>query len=250
MNNSDKYLFSDFTLVEYKKLLETAKKNWTFRTYDTFDKKEKFILWRHDVDFSMHAARNLAVIENSMGISATYFILPHSEFYNLFEKEITDLVKTIISLGHEIGLHFDTHYYGIKDEKHLEKYLLQETRWLQEVFQKEIKVFSFHNTTDFTMNCKQWQYAGLINTYADYFQTNVIYNSDSHGIWRFKRLKELLEEAQSKPMQVLTHPEWWQSEVMSPKQRVMRCINGRMEKHTYYYNNLLQVINRPNIDWE
>lgn len=249
-SNSSKYFFNDFTLSEYTELLRLAKKTWRFTTYNNIPGNERFILWRHDVDFSMHAARNLARIEHAEGVIATYFLLPHSEFYNLFEKEITDLVKYILSLGHEIGLHFDSHYYDITDEHMLENYLLQEKRWLQEVFNREVKVFSFHNTTEFTMNCKQWQLAGMINTYARYFQENINYCSDSNGIWRFNRLKDILESGQGHALQVLTHPEWWQEEVQSPRSRVKRCIEGRSQKQFEFYNQLLVKYNRPNIDWE
>ncbi len=201
------------------------------------------------MDFSMHAARNLAQIEHQNGVKSTFFILPHSEYYNLFEKEITDLVKEIIALGHEIGLHFDSHYYGINNEKDLNKYLLQEKRWLEEIFKIDIKVFSFHVTTPFTMTCEAWTYAGLINTYASYFKENVEYCSDSHGRWRFKRLKELLAEASAPCLHILTHPEWWQQEPMSPWQKIDRCVSLRAEKNREFYKAALVKLNTPNIDW-
>ena len=250
MTNAEKYFFSDFTHREYEELLQTAKRTWTFRTFDQFDRQERFILWRHDVDYSMHSALKLAQLEKEAGVVATYFILPHSEFYNLFEKEITNLVKEIIALGHEIGLHFDSHYYGVQDEAQLEKYLTQEKRWLQEVFEKEIKVFSFHNTSDFTMNCKKWEYAGLINTYADYFQTEVPYTSDSNGYWRFKRLKDVLNDDSQHSLQVLTHPEWWQEKVLSPFDKVKLAVQHRADNTLNYYVNHLSMHNRSNIDWE
>lgn len=250
MSNSEKYFFSDFTRSNYRKILRTAKENYTFRSYLDFDKKEKFILWRHDVDFSVHSALKLAQIEKKENISSTYFLLLHSELYNLLEKEISDLVFEIIRLGHNIGLHFDSHYYNIKTEGELKKHLHFEKKILENIFKQKIKVFSFHKTTPFTMGCQNWKYAGMINTYAEYFQKNVDYCSDSNGIWRFKRLEDVLKSGLNARMQVLTHPEWWQDEILSPKERLYRCMDGRNNKNKFWYEKLMEEVGRKNIDWK
>ena len=71
----------------------------------------RHVLWRHDVDVSMHRAARLAEIEAERGVVATYFVNPRSVFYNLLEPEIEVLLRRIRSLGHEIGLHFDAGAY-------------------------------------------------------------------------------------------------------------------------------------------
>ena len=73
----------------------------------------RHVLWRHDVDFSLHRAARLAEIEAEMGASATYFINPRSSFYSLLEPKIVTLTRRIRSLGHEIGLHFDAEAFGV-----------------------------------------------------------------------------------------------------------------------------------------
>ncbi|MEO8149874.1 MAG: hypothetical protein ABI723_19700 [Bacteroidia bacterium] len=249
MENQEKYFFEDFTIAEYEKLLVAAKAHYEFAAFTDLPSAKKFIVWRHDVDLSLHRALQLAQIENAHNIKATYLLLPHSEFYNLFDSENSDLVKKIINLGHDVGLHFDSHFYGIENVSQLEKYLLREKRWIDETYGTDIKAFSFHNTTPFTMSCKQWQYAGLINTYAEMFQTNVGYCSDSHGIWRFRRLLDLLQSGEEHSLQVLTHPEWWVEEVMSPRQRIQRCITGRALATAKFYDEGIAKMNRENIDW-
>lgn len=250
ITNANRYNFSDFTFKHYRQLLAMAKKNYAFRLYTNFHKGEPFIIWRHDVDFSIHSARNLARIEAKEGVKSTYFLLLHSEFYNLLEKENTNIVKDIIGLGHEIGIHFDWHYYNIKDGLSLSKSLLREKLIFEEIFEREVRTFSFHIPTKSILNFRKWKYAGLINTYAEYFQNQVGYCSDSNGFWRFRRLYDMLEEAKDKCLQVLIHPAWWQSEVMSPKQRISRCINGRAEKTKLWYKNILKETNRKNIDYD
>ncbi len=248
MSLAEQYYFNDFTRESYAAYIEIAKLNYEFITYPEVLEKDNFILWRHDVDFSMHVAAKLAEIEASKGVIATYFIYPHCEFYNLFEKEIFLLVKKIQRFGHNIGLHFDSHFYNISAADQLDTALQKEKRLLESFFDTEVKVFSFHNNNDFTMSCEDWEYSGMINTYAKVFKEEIGYCSDSHGIWRFSRLKDVLENAEFNKLQILTHPEWWQEKEMAPRQRILRCIDGRAAKSIRYYDELLLKMGRPNID--
>lgn len=253
MNNStveDDYHFKDFTTEHYRYIIREAKKNYQFSSYDSFDKNSKFILCRHDVDISAHRALKLATIEKEEGISATYFWHMHSEYYNLFEKEIFEIVKQISSLGHHFGLHFDSHFYNVQTQEQIEKHLSIEKDILENIFNVKIRVFSFHNTNPFVMSCKDWKYAGLINTYARYFQEEVTYCSDSNGYWRFNRMSEIVENGEAKCLQLLTHPVWWHEEIMSPWQKVQRSIDLRADKIKNHYCNFLQISKMKNIDWE
>ena len=73
---------------------------------------DRHVLWRHDVDVSMHRAARLAEIEAERGAVATYFVNPRSAFYNLRSPKSRRLLRRIRSLGHEIGLHFDAGAYS------------------------------------------------------------------------------------------------------------------------------------------
>lgn len=251
MNNKEKYHFSDFTRSNYRRLVILAKEKYKFRSYYNFIDGEKFIIWRHDVDFSPHSARKLAQIEYEEEIKSTYFILFHSEFYNLLEKEVTNCFNDIIALGHDIGLHFDPSYYDLKKQDQIDGYLTFEKNYLEKLFNVEIKSFSFHITNPLAIECTKFDYGGLINATSDFFRHKVEYCSDSNGYWRFRRLEDILQKKNdNKSLQVLTHPEMWQDSIMSPKERVMRCIDGRSKKTKQWYENILKAYGRPNIDWE
>ncbi|MBA3664215.1 MAG: hypothetical protein H0W61_08410 [Bacteroidetes bacterium] len=249
MKNSVKYHFSDFTTNNYRRLLKIARQKYQFANFTNFENSDNFILWRHDIDFSMHRALKMAQVEAEEGVQSTYFVLLHSEFYNLFEKEISNLLIQIINLGHEIGLHFDSHYYDIKTEKDLEKKLQLEKNILEEFFPAKIKCFCFHINNEFTLNCNKPSYAGLVNAFSENFQKNIPYCSDSNGFWRFKRLEDVLNDPSVKKLQVLTHPELWQDDIMSPRQRVYRCADGRAVKAKLWYDTVLKNNGRDNIDW-
>ena len=77
------------------------------------------------------------------------------------------------------------------------------------------------------MGCNKTTYGTLINTYAETFQKSFEYCSDSNGYWRYKRLVEVVTSGKFKRLHILTHPEWWQDSIMSPWQKIQRCIDGR-----------------------
>lgn len=249
MTNSTEYHFSDFTRENYRKLLQLAKSKYNFIQFTEKQIAEGSILWRHDVDYSPQSALKLAKIENEEGVKSTFFLLFHSEFYNLLEYVNTECFKSISNLGHEIGLHFDASFYNIQDVETLEKYLNIESSFLGEILQTKIKAFSFHNPFEFELSCNENTYAGLINTYAKRFHKDIGYCSDSNGYWRYKRLEDVLKESKSGSLQILTHPEWWQEEILSPKQRVLRCIEGRSAYVRTSYENFLKLHGRSDIDW-
>ena len=250
MLNSDKYNFSDFTLSNYKKLISIAKNSYKFYGYDNYDLSSRFIILRHDVDYSVHRSLKMARAENEIGVSSTYFLLLHSEFYNIFEKEIYELIKEIISLGHEIGLHFDSHFYNITNENQLESKLILEKNILEKFFSIEIKSFCFHITSDFTINCNKSSYAGMINAYSSFFQNDIDYCSDSNGYWRFNSLKDVISDNTVRHLQINLHPAWWQEKVLSPKKRIYRSIELRANKVKVIYDKNLESTNRKNIDYK
>lgn len=238
--------YNDFTCRSYVRLLELAQRYYTFRLFSDFDRSERFILWRHDVDMSPQRALRLARIEQEAGVRSTHFLMLHSEFYNLLESRSADIVHEIIDLGHEIGLHYDCAWDG--GRRSVDEGVRQEAEILKRLFGVDIQVFSFHNPTHTIINSHGGlRYGGCINTYADYFRRNVGYCSDSNGYWRHRRLEDVLLEAKEDRLQVLTHPVWWQEEPMPPRQRIQRCIDGRSVYVGWHYDRTLEQAGRKNV---
>lgn len=244
---AQRYHIDDFTIAEYKKLLTLAKSNYTFITYDQYQADFKSILWRHDCDLSLNRALRMAQIEHEEAISATYFINPHCDFYNPLEKSQSNLIRDIIRLGHQIGLHFDADYYDVTSEDQLDGLIAREARLLEEWFMIKINVFSFHNPSKVILQCEKDTYAGLINCYSRFFKQDVPYCSDSNGYWRFRRLKEVLAQATDPRLQVLTHPGWWQEDAMLPRERVIRAAEGRAAAVMTAYDAFLADHGRENV---
>lgn len=243
-----RYHYDDFTYDEYRALLQLAKQNYVFRLYDdAIDAAKKSVLWRHDVDMSMHSALRIARIEAEENIKATYFLLPSSSFYNLFESEITKIVREIAKLGHSFGLHFDAAKHQVADEEQLRTHLIREQRLLEEHFHLNIASFSFHNPDERSLTFDAPTYNGLVNCYSHAFRNHVAYCSDSNGQWRHQRLRDVLTAAEPAELQVLTHPEWWGSSPISPRARVFSAIDGRARKTFTAYNAALAAYGRENV---
>lgn len=248
MGRALQYHFDDFTRENYSRLIELAKRTYAFRRFTDYSPAERFVVWRHDVDFSPQSAVRLAEREASAGVPATYFVSLHSDFYNLLERDVTDCVRALLRLGHDVGLHFDPEYDHVLDEPGLVAALTRERRILDEVLNRPVSVFSFHNPDERTRAWGGPAYAGMINAAGSYFYTAVGFCSDSNGYWRERRLEEVLSASTDERLQVLTHPEMWQDVPMSPRQRVERCIEGRARRTRERYDRLLRDGHRENID--
>lgn len=247
MNIIKEYNLRDFTRDHYREILRSSLKKYDFRTYTDFKESKRCILLRHDVDASVPSALEIAKIEKDLGVKASYFILLHSPWYNLLEREQSDCVKKIIRLGHHIGLHFDTGYYAIKTERELNKYLKLEKEFLEQLFETKIEAFAFHNPDLQSLKFDKWKYAGMINTYAGFFRKNAGYISDSNGYWRHNRLIDEIKNEKHKILQILTHPLHWQVEAGYPKHKVWRYISDTADKSLKNYDKFLLRHNRLNI---
>lgn len=96
----------DFSLITYRNLLESCKKNnYIFVPFNEYirnkPKNLKSVILRHDVDKNPNNAFKMALLEKSLNIRSSYYfrILPKS--YNI------KIIKNIVELNHEIGYHYE-----------------------------------------------------------------------------------------------------------------------------------------------
>ena len=242
-----RYNFSDFTEKHYITLIKLAKKKYLFEPFTT-KTEEPHVLWRHDVDSSVHRALKLAKIEKKLGVKSTYFLRLHSEWYNLFEKEVYDKINNIIKLGHYIGLHFEYKFYPKYKLKFKNKIKI-EKKILEEIFPTKINAISFHQPfiNNKWTNPLDDKILGLVNTYGKKLQKKYFYCSDSNGYWKYNRLIDVLKKFNYSKLQVLTHPEIWQKRKMAPRKRYERCANMRAIKTMQRYDKELFDDKRINI---
>lgn len=103
------------------------------------------ILLRHDVDFDVKPALDLALFERDLKLKGTYFFLTTSETYNPNSINNRRMIQEIASLGFEVGLHFDPSIYSDSGADELSKAARQEARMLENLVGREISSLSLHN---------------------------------------------------------------------------------------------------------
>lgn len=246
-NIDHKLEFCDFTEDGYRDLLKLAKRNYKFCGFRS-ESTARSILWRHDVDVSMHRAVKLAELEAEEGVKATYFIYPRSIFYNLLSTDIHHLVERILGLGHDIALHFDpTHFRPALSGDALVSAIAVERDLLYREFGVAPTAVSFHlfGVLEQPMPDDD-ELAGLINAYSKRLRNGYGYASDSNGIWLHRRLRDVLSEAREEHLQVLTHPEWWTPTVIAPRARLQRAIDGYATAMGNWYDETVARSGRPN----
>lgn len=237
----------DFTLEAFRALVRLALAAYPVATYRKIPWGERFVLWRHDCDYSLNRALALARVEAEEGLTSTFFVNPHSEFYNMLQSDQSALVRELLALGHDVGLHFDAGFYGDIGEEELAFKVAQESKLLQDYFGCEPSAFSFHNPVPVHLACDADTYGGLVNCYSRKFMTEVAYCSDSNGYWRFRRLQDVLSEATDPCLQVLTHPGWWLDKPMPARQRIFRAAYGRARATMSLYDRTLAAHGRENL---
>lgn len=252
MTIEEKYRFSDFTLKNYKNILKLAiSKGYGFSLFDTlFEYPQRSIILRHDLEFSVPIALEMAKIEHQLGVKSTYFIQLHCDFYNALELKTFHTIKEIESLGHEIALHFDAHFWGIQDTQQLEQFLLIDKDTFTKYFSKAPRLFSFHNNNAFTLACENDSYGGMHNVYATKYKKEFGYCADSTGFWRYEILQDRINEAKDNVLQVLVHDAMWQDIALPPRRRVYKTIDEHASFMKKSYDETLVKFGAKNIDWE
>ena len=201
-----------FTLTEYRELLRLAKRRFPVIGYPEYRQHERFVIWRHDVEYSVPEMSVLARIDAEEGVRSTFFVQLHSEFYHFWERETADHIRQWVAWGHALGLHFDCGYFGDSVFAEIESKILFEKKLLEDTFGTPIESFSYHNPDSRNLR-HQTDYGGLVNAYnADFFNGPITYVSDSNGRWRERTVRDVLEDPKTTKAQVNTHDTWWTDE--------------------------------------
>jgi peptidoglycan/xylan/chitin deacetylase (PgdA/CDA1 family) len=233
----------DFTEAGYRTLLRVARGRYPFVRFADHARCESGVLWRHDVDVSPHRALALARIERDEGVRATYFVHLHSMFYNALELEALERFREIAALGHDIGLHFDSHVHrAAMAATSVESAVRFEADILREMIGVAPLAVSFHNP-DLDEELSADQFGGLVNAYGRAIRERFAYCSDSNGYWRHTPIAAALQ-GDAPRLHVLTHPEWWPADAMLPRQRILRAVEGRARSAVRSYEAQLDATGR------
>lgn len=205
-----------FSFDDYKEILKIIKKTGLQAGYKEALKKDKFIIMRHDVEYSVERAYDLSKVEESMDFTSTFFFQWTNNSYNILSKRNMDMVKDMHERGHEIGLHYALN--GLTDMIQVRKQITREMQMLSEMFGFTVDIFSIHRPSKDALR-ENIKLDGILNAYQDNFFTfaeNVTddtpvaikYMSDANHIWRYgyPDANSILSHDK---VQILTHPFAW-----------------------------------------
>ena len=114
--------------------------------------------------------------------------------------------------------------------------------FLSHVTGAPVRAVSFHNpASDDALDGDA--VGGLVNAYGATLRRRFVYCSDSNGYWRHQPLRQVLE-SDAPRLHVLTHPEWWPIDVIAPRERIARAIDGRSQSTLKRYEAQLRETGR------
>jgi len=158
---------------------------------------------------SIESALVFAKKEHERGISSSYFFLVCTDMYNVFSKKSLKMIRQIVELGHEIGLHFDERRYTFECEEDFIIAVDREKRAMEELLGVKIKSVSMHRPSERTMRA-DYVFEDLVNTYSKSFFNKMLYLSDSRMAWKKNPFDGINQNVEG--IQLLTHPIWYSTE--------------------------------------
>lgn len=205
-----------FSYVEYKEIIRNIKATGLYCDYAKALTRGRFIIMRHDVEYSVERAHSLSRVEDSLDFTANYFFQWTNNSYNILSRCNMDMVKDMNERGHNIGLHFALN--GLTDIEQIRKQITKEMDTLSEMFGFEMRQFSIHRPSKAILKANL-KFSDIINAYQDEFftfsenaavdpQIKIKYLSDSNHIWRYGYPDAETLKSHDK-IQILTHPFGW-----------------------------------------
>ena len=179
-------------------------------------KLNTFCVVRHDIEFSVDRALELANVESMFGINSTYTVQLRNNTYNALSEKNIESVREIRKLGHSIGLHQNPPQMN---DVELIEYITKDIETLEHYYGFEVDRFAFHRCGSNPGILEKYvEVPDKINCYAKEFfhyfsggepdELRVHYLADSNHMWKYGHPLDLDFNEVSK-LQLLTHPYSW-----------------------------------------
>jgi len=194
-----------WNLDAYGAMLDAARGGYRFVHFDHEPQPEEIFL-RHDVDLFLDAAVRMAKLESERDVSATYFLMTRSVFYNLDSREGEATIERLRELGHRVGLHA-VHPRIDFDERF-------------------DPVLAWHNPEPEYVNAPV---EGLVNVMTPPWFDRDHYRSDSNQHFRSGDPTDPLARREFEWLQLLIHPEIWAFEGARMRETMESMLDAERE---------------------
>lgn len=235
----------EFTYDAYKNLIKSLRnENYSIASYHDWNKYDRCVILRHDIDYDISKAVKLACVEKELGVQSTYFVLVTSDFYNVFSTKGCEQLRAILDCGHEIGLHFDeASYSDIASSQDVINHIIEEAELLKKAIDYPIKTVSMHRPSDMILKA-DIEIPDIINSYGKVFFNEFKYISDSRRRWR-ESVEDILGSRLYDRLHILTHAFWYNDCEKDIHDSVYSFVNdGSKDRYDNLNNNIsdLQLI--------
>jgi hypothetical protein len=222
----------NFTFNYYERIFQEAlSNNYNVITLKAFflgeyDPEDKVLVNRIDVDIKIDRLSKIYEIFNRVGIKASIYLRVHSAYYNLFSVGNIQIVKKLIDIGCEIGLHTELEDMKGYCDVNKKQLLIKEIELFEEIFNIKLYGTTSHGDMTHYNNLNFWKtnnpssFGLIYEGYDEALWNNCTYVSDSEWVrWKTYQNGKLLENDRRTPIEhirngnkvlyLLTHPESW-----------------------------------------
>ena len=204
---------NSFSYAEYKKIIDHYKRNHNILDFSEVNESiSRYCVIRHDVEFSVDRALNLAKFEyESLDLNTSYLFQIRNNCYNLASDINLDKIHLIKEMGHSVGLH--VHLGLMEKSDNPIHFILEEAKLFKLITGIEVDRFSFHRPNNSILK-DYLEVPGLINCYENRFfhhyetphnDLDVKYFTDSRHRWQHDHPLD----GDHDKVQILTHPYSW-----------------------------------------
>lgn len=229
----------NFSIRNYIYLLKYIKSKYKFIPsyhWNKYKNKRNYIILRHDIDFDTSLALEMAKLEKKNKIFSNYFFLMRDDFYDLYSLKTINDIRSILDLGHNIGLHINPRSYN--SFANSKKRLMADIKYFKSFYNIKINSISYHQPSvqDFeniNLKINFNSYNPKIMKYYKYFSDS----SMKFDIVEFK--KHILT---NNNIQLLIHPLWWTSRGITRNEKlkyILKIKKNSLKDIFNFYNNIL-----------
>ena len=206
-------LEQDFSYSTYQEIIK--KYSGLLIDYEDVTPSKNFALIRHDVEFDVARALEMAKIDCKFGVKSTFLFQVRSNAYNVFSKVNVEAINNIKEMGLSVGLHAYVTHIQEHDWKALNAELLAQKAIMEIGLGLKIDRFSFHRPADWVLKNRSDVMNGLLNLYGGSFfehtktpktPKHIKYLADSRHRWDYGHP---LENHNYKKFHLMIHPDEW-----------------------------------------
>lgn len=198
----------EFTYYQYGNLLSLLEDyEYQISNYHNWRDNEKCVILRHDIDYDVAKAVQLAKFEFKKKVTSTFFILLTSGFYNVFSRHNVSRLKKIADCGHEIGLHFDEARYNGMGLNGIRGKIVEECEILSNVIGNPVTTVSMHRPSKVMLEA-DLKIPGIVNSYGNEYFYDFKYISDSRRRWK-ESVEDIIKSGEYDRLHILTHAFWY-----------------------------------------